>query len=149
MPRLVCDLERRRHAPAFPRVAIRDAQPGRITTTDELNRLGLVAPPETVAQPLRVHAPRLPDDRRWPSYARCLDGAPLNSEETGPVVSEEDVIQAAQALLARGERVTGQAIREEIGHGDRARFIRIWNGGAPARPNAAQITELRRRVAQR
>ena len=32
------------------------------------------------SRPARVS----PGGRKWPSYARCVDGAPLNSEETGP-----------------------------------------------------------------
>ena len=64
-----------------------------------LERLGLVAAPETVAQPLRLHAPRVSDsNRRWPSYERCLDGAPLNSEETGPDVSRADFVFCMTAI---------------------------------------------------
>jgi hypothetical protein len=89
-----------KYAPAFPRVAIHQAQPGLITTTEELDRLGLVAAPEPVAQTLRVHAPRAFDssNRRWPSYERCLDGAPLNSEETGPDVSRADFVFCMTAI---------------------------------------------------
>ena len=42
-----------KYAPDFPRVRISTAQPGRTTTTAELERLGLVAPPEEVT-PLHV-----------------------------------------------------------------------------------------------
>ena len=76
-----------KYAPSFPRVAIHAALPGRFASPAELERLGLVAAPEPVAQPLRIHAPRISGNRSWPSYTRCLDGAPLNSEETGPDVS--------------------------------------------------------------
>src|SRR5271169_3598789 len=38
-----------KYAPDFPRVAIHAAQPGRLTTADQLDRLGLVAAPEIVA----------------------------------------------------------------------------------------------------
>ena len=88
-----------KYAPNFPRVKIQAAQPGHFTTPDELQRLGLVAEPEPVAQPLRVRTPRLADDnRRWPSYERCLDGAPLNSEETGPDVSRADFVFCMTAI---------------------------------------------------
>src|SRR3954452_17562326 len=40
-----------KYAPNFPRVAIRAAQPGRLTTAAELEALGLVAAPEAVASP--------------------------------------------------------------------------------------------------
>jgi RepB DNA-primase from phage plasmid len=90
-----------KYAPDFPRVQIHAAQPGRMTTTDELERLGLVAAPETVvAQPLRITAPARVSsgNRKWPSYARCLDGAPLNSEETGPDTSRADFVWCMIAL---------------------------------------------------
>ena len=63
--------------------------PGRVTNAAELERLGLVAAPETV-EPARLAPARSRpsgSNRKWPSYARCLDGAPLNSEETGPDIS--------------------------------------------------------------
>src|ERR1700733_4734833 len=58
-----------KYAPAFPRVAIHAAESGRLATAAELERLGLVAAPEPVAQPLRIHAPRISGSNRcWPSY---------------------------------------------------------------------------------
>jgi hypothetical protein len=87
-----------KYAPPFPRVAIHTSAPGRIATADELDRLGLVAAPEPVAQPLRIHAPRISGNRSWPSYTRCLDGAPLNSEETGPDVSRADFVFCMTAI---------------------------------------------------
>jgi hypothetical protein len=88
-----------KYAPSFPRVKIQATQSGRLATPDELERLGLVAAPEPVAQPLRVRAPRLAgDNRRWPSYERCLDGAPLNSEETGPDISRADFVFCMTAI---------------------------------------------------
>ena len=87
-----------KYAPNFPRVAIHAAQPGRLATAAELERLGLVAAPEPVAQPLRIHAHRISGNRSWPSYTRCLDGAPLNSEETGPDVSRADFVFCMTAI---------------------------------------------------
>jgi hypothetical protein len=87
-----------KYAPNFPRVAIHAGAPGRIATANELERLGLVAAPEPVAQPLRVHAPRISGKRSWPSYTRCLEGAPLNSEETGPDVSRADFVFCMTAI---------------------------------------------------
>jgi hypothetical protein len=77
-----------KYAPGFPRVAIHAAEPGRIATADQLHQLGLVAASETVsAQPLRT-APALsrrpgPDRRKWPSYERCLEGAPPSQSRQG------------------------------------------------------------------
>src|SRR5271165_2317253 len=72
-----------KYAPDFPRVAIRQANLGRLAQAAELERLGLVAEPE-VAQPLRITPARArpgTGSRKWPSYARCVDGAPLNHDE--------------------------------------------------------------------
>ena len=80
-----------KYAPDFPRVAIREAHRGRVTTAAELEELGLVAPPEIVTEPPRSPSPPLARPgfrkRKWPSYQRCIDGAPLNSEETGPTTA--------------------------------------------------------------
>jgi hypothetical protein len=90
-----------KYAPDFPRVAIHAAQPGRMTNADELDQLGLVAAPEPVAQPLRITPARSRPgrgSRKWPSYERCLDGAPLNSEETGPDTSRADFVWCMTAI---------------------------------------------------
>ena len=86
-----------KYAPDFPRVTIREAHAGRVATTDGLERLGLVAPPEIVTEPVRASPSRSrpsPHKRKRPSYERCLDGAPLNSEETGPDISRADFVYA-------------------------------------------------------
>ena len=89
-----------KYAPDFPRVQIRAAYPGRQANADELEQLGLVAAPEAVAQPLRIAPARVSaaGSRRWPSYARCVDGAPLNSEGTGPDVSRADFVFCMTAI---------------------------------------------------
>jgi DNA primase RepB-like protein len=81
-----------KYAPNFPRVAIEHAQPGRRTTPAELERRGLVAAPDAPALPrFTPSRPRAStDNRKWPSYARCLDGAPLNHDKTGPKRSSAD-----------------------------------------------------------
>src|SRR3954469_5612306 len=88
-----------KYAPNFPRVRIQAAQHGRMTVSAELERLGLVAPPEEFA-PLPTSPARsiLGSNRRWPSYAIALDGAPLNSEETGPDVSRADFVWCMTAI---------------------------------------------------
>lgn len=89
-----------KYAPDFPRVAIRDAHAGRLASTDALERLGLVAAPEIVEPPARVAPARASPgaNRRWPSYERCVDGAPLNSEETGPDISRADFVFCMTAI---------------------------------------------------
>ncbi len=78
-----------RYAPDFPRVRIGHVACKRMTTSAELERLGLVAPPEPVRPP-RPAAYMPQGERRWPDYQRCLDGAPLNHAKTGPDQSRAD-----------------------------------------------------------
>ena len=81
-----------KYAPAFPRVAIGQVNRGRKTTTAELERLGLVATAEAPA-PLRVARSALrprSGNRKWPDYARCVEGAPLNRDKSGPDISRAD-----------------------------------------------------------
>jgi hypothetical protein len=104
-----------KYAPTFPRVAIHAAQPGRITNPAELERLGLVAPPEEFA-PLPVSPARsIPgSNRKWPSYAIALDGAPLNSEETGPDVSRADFVWCMTAITwGFGTDATAERLMQE------------------------------------
>ena len=90
-----------KYAPNFPRVAIRQVQPGRLTSVAELERLDLVAPPE-IAPPLPAARPRprsaAGGNRKWPSYERCVDGAPLNHAETGPDISKADFVFCMTAI---------------------------------------------------
>jgi hypothetical protein len=87
-----------KYAPDFPRVAIRTALCGHTTTADQLQALGLVAEPEMVAQPVAPPPRVSPTGGRWPSYARCVDGAPLNSEENGPDISRADFVFCMTAI---------------------------------------------------
>jgi hypothetical protein len=80
-----------KYAPDFPRVTIREAQPGRMTSAAELERLGLVAPLETFT----ALSPARPFSRatdKWPSYALCLDKAPRNRDDSGPDRSRADYV---------------------------------------------------------
>jgi hypothetical protein len=90
-----------KYAPDFPRVAIREANFGRWARAADLERLGLVAEPEAAAQPLRIPAARsrpTGSNRKWPNYARCVDGAPLNHDETGPDISRADFVFCMTAI---------------------------------------------------
>ena len=70
-----------KYAPDFPRVTIREVQPGHRATTAELDRLSLVAPPDEFAP--MPPAPRFANPRIWPSYQKALDGAPRNRAGDG------------------------------------------------------------------
>jgi hypothetical protein len=80
-----------KYAPNFPRVAIGSTSPGRTTTADELERLGLVAAPDPVPN-VRATAPIYHSDRNraWPNYKKCLDAAPPRNDGKGPDTSRAD-----------------------------------------------------------
>jgi hypothetical protein len=104
-----------KYAPNFPRVRIHLAQHSRMTDAAELEQLGLVVPPEEFA-PLHVAPARsIPDsNRKWPSYAIALDGAPLNSEETGPDVSRADFVWCMTAITwGFGTEATAERLMQE------------------------------------
>jgi hypothetical protein len=87
-----------KYAPNFPRVAIRQVNAGRLATAAELEELGLVAEPE-IAAPLPPARMRPgPGNRKWPSYARCVDGAPINHGEDGPDISKADFVFCMTAI---------------------------------------------------
>jgi hypothetical protein len=86
-----------KYAPDFPRVAIRETRAGYVTSAAELERLGLVAPPEVFA-PLPATPALSVSNRKWPSYAHSLDGAPFNSEENGPDRSRADFVWCMTAI---------------------------------------------------
>jgi hypothetical protein len=102
-----------KYAPEFPRVAIREARAGRMTTATELEELGLVAPAEVFA-PLPEAPARFSGNRKWPSYAICLDGAPFNSEENGPDRSRADFVWCMTAITwGFGVDDTAERLMEE------------------------------------
>ena len=89
-----------KYAPNFPRVAIGQVNPGRKMTARELERLDLVAaqraPPLPRVTPTRMR-PGL-GNRKWPSYARCVEGAPLNGDKSGPDISRADFVWCMTAI---------------------------------------------------
>lgn len=89
-----------KYAPNFPRVAIRQTNLGRLATVAGLERLGLVAEPEAVAPtpPSPARSRPGPGNRKWPSYARSVEGAPLNHDETGPDISRADFVWCMTAI---------------------------------------------------
>jgi hypothetical protein len=97
-----------KYAPDFPRVKIRTAQPGRMTTPAELEQLGLVAPPEEFAPFVPARSSGSRPGTGWPSYQTALDRAPLNRDGTGPDRSNADLKWAMTALglFRRGEKET-------------------------------------------
>jgi len=87
-----------KYAPDFPRVTITHLSPGRIATKRELEGQGLLAPREE----LKPFQPRVSPTRRggrkWPSYQRCVDAAPMNRNNTAPDYSSADIRWCMPAL---------------------------------------------------
>ena len=87
-----------KYAPDFPRVEISHVTPGLITDTATLEKLGLVTAPEQPAPAsFRVSPPRS-DNRKWPSYDWCVQGAPENRDKTRPDVSRADFTWCMTAI---------------------------------------------------
>jgi hypothetical protein len=79
----------------FPRVRIIDAFPGKMTTPEALEALGLVAPPKPYQSPAvvpftrsRKHS-RLGKEPEWPDYGLCIQKAP-RAREGAPDRSKAD-----------------------------------------------------------
>jgi hypothetical protein len=101
------------YAPDFPRITIRHAQPGRLTNPAELERLGLVAPLETFA-PLSPARSASHGTDKWPSYGKCLDGAPRNRDGRGPDRSRADYWFCFLAIQwGHGESDTADRLMQE------------------------------------
>jgi hypothetical protein len=97
-----------KYAPDFPRVEIAFSSAGRIVSKEELARLGLIAPGSPRRQPAAAahlaysESPRSsgaypsriglarPAARKWPSYSRCLEGAPEARAGGRPDISRAD-----------------------------------------------------------
>jgi hypothetical protein len=98
-----------KYAPAFPTVTLLSAFPGRLSTPEKLQQLGLLAESEPVKiSPFRVSHPG--SGRSWPDYARCVASAPPNHSKDGPDISRADFTWALMALR-RGQSVEDTASR--------------------------------------
>src|SRR5579871_1025442 len=87
-----------KYAPDFPRVEIAASVPGLRVSKDQLAALGLVAAPERrEPNPVRVSL-RNASVKKWPSYTRCLQGAPPNHGGTAPDVSRADFTWCMTAI---------------------------------------------------
>ena len=107
------------YAPNFPRVRIDAAQPGLRVTTQILDAMGVLAP----ARPVPVSLPPVASSTRtskWPSYARCLEGAPIGAGGN-PKRTSADFIWCKIAL--------------SWGHGIEATTARLLEESAKAREN--------------
>lgn len=132
-----------KYAPDFPRVAIDAARLGHFTDRSELDRLGLVAPPEEFAP---VSPPSSVTIRQWPSYAKAVDGAPVNLDGSGPDRSRADYWWCFLAI-AWGHSVSEPATRLlEVSSKAREMEARSKGYAELTARNAALAVERRRRL---
>jgi hypothetical protein len=146
-----------KYAPNFPRVAIDQANPGRKTTAAALEQLGLVALPESPAPPRSKTNRMRPaaGNRRWPDYARCVEGAPLNSDKSGPDISRADFVWCMTAIDwgwsvdETAARLSEESVKaRENGEGYAARTASnaaaaVKRGRSPSRRSAIGAPEQR------
>jgi hypothetical protein len=90
-----------KYAPEFPTVRIVESHSGRVMTPEQLEALGLLAPPEPAPAVLpfktsREHT-RSGGERTWPDYQRCVAGAPPAKEGNGPDRSLADFVWCMMA----------------------------------------------------
>jgi hypothetical protein len=105
-----------KYHPEFPRVAIVEAVPGRTVTSEQLESLGLVAPPEPAKEPLLpFRASRGGRPQNWPSYQRCLDRAPAARHHKGNDRSMADFVWCMTAIDWGGFSIeaTAEKLMEE------------------------------------
>jgi hypothetical protein len=88
-----------KYAPDFPTVKIAYSTPGLMTSTGQLESMGLVAAPEKPAPPiLRLSSLERVRTNKWPSYQRCVQDAPENHDRTGPDISRADFTWCMTAI---------------------------------------------------
>ena len=92
-----------KYAPAFPCIETTYVKPGHLTSCAALEQAGLVAPPEKVRPPLPASTrPMTPSGRpsrkKWPSYAFCVQHAPMSHGEDRPDISRADFTWCRTAI---------------------------------------------------
>ncbi len=79
-----------KYAPAFPRVAIEHSAPGLIARKERLAQRGLLSEEPRIPARNATPARTSPGLEKWPSYQRCVEGAPPTHSRTGPDISRAD-----------------------------------------------------------
>lgn len=92
---------KQKYQPDFPTVQIENAHPGRLITTEQLETMGLVAPPKP-ATDLPAFTARTVQRSRgnkvWPDYARSVAGAPPSLQGDSPDRSMADFTWCMTAI---------------------------------------------------
>ena len=79
-----------KYSPDFPRVAVVHANPGLMVSESDLAEF-VASVPSTVPVRAGSAAPRTHSPvKKWPDYARCVAGAPLNNEGSSRDLSRAD-----------------------------------------------------------
>jgi RepB DNA-primase from phage plasmid len=106
-----------KYDPDFPRVTIVECCPGRMVTKDQLERLGMLSPPDPVKPPLipfRASGSR--QSKEWPSYQRALERAPAARNHKGPDRSMADFVWCMTSIdWGFGVEATAEKLLEESG----------------------------------
>jgi hypothetical protein len=92
-----------KYAPEFPRIEITQMNAGKLTSCAALEMAGLVAPREEPRPPLPAYTrPMTPSGRpsrkKWPSYAFCVQHAPMSHGEDRPDISRADFTWCRTAI---------------------------------------------------
>ncbi len=90
-----------KYAPTFPRVEITHANPGNLTTVAALEQAGFMAPREEPKPPRPAHVLTpggRPSRKKWPSYAYCVQHAPMSHGEDRPDISRADFTWCRTAI---------------------------------------------------
>ena len=126
-----------KYAPDFPRMTLHAAQPGRTVTADELDRLGLVAAPEVVAQPLRIPPARV----SFAAQAQDVDLICRTNDASGNVPSRVSS-QACRSTPRPSSRYTrADRLRPMMRRGyARSLALAVINGRARHKPTDREPT---------
>jgi hypothetical protein len=92
-----------KYAPAFSRIEITHSKPGYVISCAALEQAGLVAPREAPRPPLPAYMrPVTPNGRpsrkKWPSYAFCVQHAPMSHSDDRPDISRADFTWCRTAI---------------------------------------------------
>ena len=92
-----------KYAPAFPRIEITHMNPGKLTACAALDLAGVVALREEPRSPLPAYTRPLtpsgrPSRKKWPSYAFCVQHAPMTHGEDRPDISRADFTWCRTAI---------------------------------------------------
>src|SRR3954469_3661247 len=141
-----------KYAPDFPRVKIQAAQPGRMTDPIELERLGVVAPPEELA-PLPVSPARSisGSNRKWPSYELCLERAPPSQSSLGQ--NRQSIADFTWCLIAADwgfsvEEIAARLLEESAKARDNGRAYALQTAARASEAAARNDAERRNRQRQ-